>query len=34
MEGMTVDVKLRIGLGQRKGTMLTFNNIDLSQFSQ
>ena len=34
MEGMTVDVKLRIGLGQRKGRLLTFNNIDLSQFSQ
>lgn len=34
MEGMTVDVKLRVGLGRGKGTVLTFNNIDLSQFSQ
>lgn len=34
MEGMTVDVKLRVGLGSGKGTVLTFNNIDLSQFSQ
>ena len=34
VEGMTVDVKLRVGLGKRKGTMLTFNDIDLSQFSQ
>jgi hypothetical protein len=34
MEGLTVDVKLRVGLGSGKGTVLTFNNIDLSQFSQ
>ena len=33
-EGMTVDVKLRVSLGSGKGTVLTFNNIDLSQFSQ
>ena len=34
MEGMTVDVKLRVSLGHGKGTTLTFNDIDLSQFSQ
>ena len=34
MEGMTVDVKLRVSLGRGKGTTLTFNDIDLSQFSQ
>jgi ABC-type amino acid transport substrate-binding protein len=34
MEGMTVDVKLRVSLGRGKGTVLTFNDIDLSQFSQ
>lgn len=34
MEGMTVDVKLRVSLGRGKGTILTFNDIDLSQFSQ
>jgi hypothetical protein len=34
MEGMTVDVKLRVSLGRGRGTVLTFNNIDLSQFSQ
>jgi hypothetical protein len=34
MEGMTVDLKLRVSLGRGKGTTLTFNDIDLSQFSQ
>ena len=34
MEGMTVDVKLRVSLGRGKCTTLTFNDIDLSQFSQ
>ena len=34
MEGMTVDVKLRVSLGSGKGTTLTFNGLDLSQFSQ
>ena len=34
MEGMTVDVKLRVSLGGGKGTTLTFNGLDLSQFSQ
>jgi hypothetical protein len=34
MEGLTVDLKLRVSLGRGKGTTLTFNDIDLSQFSQ
>lgn len=34
MDGMTVDVKLRVSLRGGKGTTLTFNGIDLSQFSQ
>ena len=34
MEGMTVDVKLRVSLKGGKGTTLTFNGLDLSQFSQ
>ena len=34
MEGMTVDVKLRVSLRGGKGTTLTFNGLDLSQFSQ
>ena len=33
LEGMTVDVKLRISLKGGKGTTLTFNGLDLSQFS-
>ena len=34
LEGMTVDVKLRVSLRGGKGTTLTFNGLDLSQFSQ
>ena len=34
MEGMTADVKLRVSLKGGKGTVLTFNGIDLSQFSE
>ena len=34
MEGMTADVKLRVSLKGGKGTVLTFNGLDLSQFSQ
>ena len=34
IEGMTVDVKLRVSLKGGKGTVLTFNGFDLSQFSQ
>ena len=34
MEGMTVDVKLRVSLKGGKGTVLTFNGLDLAQFSQ
>lgn len=34
MDGMSVDVKLRVSLRGGKGTTLTFNGIDLSQFSQ
>ena len=34
MEGMTVDMKLRVSLKGGKGTVLTFNGLDLSQFSQ
>jgi hypothetical protein len=34
LNGMTVDVKLRVSLKDGKGTVLTFNNIDLTQFSQ
>ena len=34
MEGLTADVKLRVSLKGGKGTVLTFNGIDLSQFSQ
>lgn len=34
MDGMTVDVKLRVSLKGGKGTVLTFNGLDLSQFSQ
>ena len=33
MEGLTADVKLRVSLRGGKGTVLTFNGIDLSQFS-
>ena len=34
MDGMTVDVKLRVSLKGGKGTVLTFNGLDLAQFSQ
>lgn len=34
MEGLTADVKLRVSLKGGKGTVLTFNGIDLSQFSE
>ena len=34
MEGLTADVKLRVSLKGGKGTVLTFNGIDLAQFSQ
>ena len=34
MEGMTVDVKLKVKLKNGTGTTLTFNDIDLSSFSQ
>ena len=34
LDGMTVDVKLRVSLKGGKGTVLTFNGIDLTQFSQ
>ena len=34
LEGMTVDVKLRLSLKGGKGTTLTFNGLDLSQFSE
>jgi len=34
MDGMTVDVKLRVSLKGGKGTTLTFNDIDLAQFEQ
>ena len=33
-EGLTVDVKLRVKLKNGAGTTLTFNDIDLSSFSQ
>ena len=34
MEGMTADVKLRVSLKGGKGTVMTFNGIDLAQFSE
>ena len=34
LEGMTVDVKLRVSLKGGKGTTLTFNGLDLAQFSE
>jgi hypothetical protein len=34
MEGLTVDVKLRVSLRGGKGTTLTFKGLDLAQFSQ
>lgn len=34
LDGLTVDVQLRASLHGGKGTTLTFNDIDLSQFSQ
>ena len=34
MDGMTVDVKLRVKLKSGAGKTLTFKNIDLSSFSQ
>jgi len=34
MDGLKVDVKLRVSLKGGKGTTLTFNDIDLAQFSQ
>ena len=34
MEGVTADVKLRVSLKGGKGTVLTFNGIDLAQFSE
>lgn len=34
MEGLTADVKLRVSLRGGKGTTLTFNDLDLAQFSQ
>ena len=34
MEGMKVDVKLRVSLKGGKGTVLTFNGLDLSQLSE
>ena len=33
MDGLTADVKLRVSLRGGKGTVLTFNGIDLSHFS-
>ena len=34
MDGLTADVKLRVSLKEGKGTVLTFNGIDLAQFSE
>lgn len=34
MDGLTADVKLRVSLKGGKGTVLTFNGIDLAQFSE
>lgn len=34
LEGMTADVQLRVSLRGGKGKVLTFNDLDLSQFSQ
>ena len=34
LEGMTADVQLRVSLRGGKGKILTFNDLDLSQFSQ
>lgn len=34
MEGMTVDVQLRVSLKGGKGTVLSFKGLDLAQFSQ
>ena len=34
MQGLTADVKLRVSLKGGKGTVLTFNGIDLAQFSE
>ena len=34
MEGLTADVKLRVSLKGGKWTVLTFNGIDLAQFSE
>ena len=34
MEGLTADVKLRVSLKGGKGTVLTFDGIDLAQFSE
>ena len=34
MKGLTADVKLRVSLKGGKGTVLTFNGIDLAQFSE
>lgn len=34
MEGLTADVKLRVSLKGGKGTVLTFNGINLAQFSE
>ena len=33
MEGMTADVKLRVSLKGGKGTVLSFDGLDLAQFS-
>lgn len=34
LNGMTVDVKMRVKLKSGRGTTLTFNDIDLSSFNQ
>ena len=34
MQGLPADVKLRVSLKGGKGTVLTFNGIDLAQFSE
>ena len=34
MQGLTADVKLRVSLKGGKGTVLTFNGINLAQFSE
>ena len=34
LDGMTADVQLRVSLRGGKGTVLTFNDLDLSQFEE